>query len=292
MYTTAVTLTKYSILLFYSRIFQGGKFRIVLIGMAALCTAWFIAIEISVIIECHPINALWDFSPGYCIDLQKMFLGSGIINIFLNVLVLMLPMPMIWSLEIERKHKIMLSGVFLLGGLLVCRRGGNLANVCSIVVVSIVRVVYITRLQQSDLTWQWVNGALWTSVEPAIGVVSACLPILRSLWIWSRPKSSRRSNKLSQKSVVSQKSSKPHDPNRGSFTSRYPLNELSNDAEVTWGNGHAYDATGANFSKMAGTSDIPLINMPSPQQLEAGMALSHNRITSLTLGKKAAELYG
>ena len=105
-------------LLFYSRIFKTHYFRIALWITAGLVTAWFISVEISVLANCVPIHALWDFTPGaQCIDLNAFFLGAGIPNILLNVIILVLPLPMIWTLSIEPMQKLALSGVFLLGGL-------------------------------------------------------------------------------------------------------------------------------------------------------------------------------
>lgn len=112
-------MTKYSILLFYSRIFKERSFKIALWITTGLVTAWFIAIETSVIVECLPIHALWDFTPGRCININAFFLGSGIPNILLNFIILVLPLPMIWTLQIERSYKLVLSSVFLLGGLYV-----------------------------------------------------------------------------------------------------------------------------------------------------------------------------
>ena len=86
-------------------------------------------------------------------------------------------------------------------------------------------------------------AAIWTAVEPCIAVVSACLPIMRSLWIRSRrPMStvhrSATNHKRSIKSVLSSRGPKSSDATKdvASFTSRSHLNELSNEGELPWGN--------------------------------------------------------
>lgn len=92
-------LAKYSILLFYSRIFKEKRFEIALRVTFAAVTIWFLAIEISVLAECVPVSALWDpTQPGTCIDLAAFYQGSGIPNVLLNLLILVLPLPMIWTL--------------------------------------------------------------------------------------------------------------------------------------------------------------------------------------------------
>ncbi|KAL8905143.1 MAG: hypothetical protein Q9207_002802 [Kuettlingeria erythrocarpa] len=51
----------------------------------------------------------------------------------------------------------------------------------SVCVISIIRLVVLARLDHADLTWNYVNSAIWTAAEPCMGVVSACLPSLRPL---------------------------------------------------------------------------------------------------------------
>lgn len=118
VYTVAIVLAKYSILLFYSRIFKERAFKIALRITFAFVTAWFVTVEITVLAECQPVSSLWNFAePGHCIDINRFFLGAGIANIFLNSVILLLPLPMIWTLEIGKRHKFALSSVFMLGGL-------------------------------------------------------------------------------------------------------------------------------------------------------------------------------
>ena len=118
MYTIAIALTKISILLFYSRIFTERKFRIALRITFALVVSWLVAIELVVLAECVPISGLWDLSiSSRCISLVPFFIGAGVPNVVLNVVIVFLPLPMIWTLDIERKHRWALSAVFGLGAL-------------------------------------------------------------------------------------------------------------------------------------------------------------------------------
>ncbi len=38
------------------------------------------------------------------------------------------------------------------------------------------------RLEDADLTWNYVNAAIWSAAEPAMGVIAACIPSLRPLF--------------------------------------------------------------------------------------------------------------
>ncbi|KAI4248656.1 MAG: hypothetical protein L6R42_009207, partial [Xanthoria sp. 1 TBL-2021] len=49
--------------------------------------------------------------------------------------------------------------------------------------VSIVRLVVLAGVDQSDITWNYVPAATWSAAEPSVAVVSACLPSLRPLFV-------------------------------------------------------------------------------------------------------------
>jgi len=39
----------------------------------------------------------------------------------------------------------------------------------------------LSRLTTFDVTWNYVNAAIWSAAEPCMGVIAACLPSLRPL---------------------------------------------------------------------------------------------------------------
>ncbi len=72
------------------------------------------------IFQCRPFSAAFDpafLFTDHCIDLQSFYSGVTIANLGLDVAVLYLPLHMVWILKLPTKQKLMLSGVFLLGGL-------------------------------------------------------------------------------------------------------------------------------------------------------------------------------
>ena len=62
----------------------------------------------------------------------------------------------------------------------------TLATTSSVCVVSIVRLVVLSRLEAYDVTWNYVNAAIWSAAEPSMGVIAACIPSLRPLFalVW------------------------------------------------------------------------------------------------------------
>jgi len=169
IYNTALSLIKFSILLFYGRIFVVKRFRIALWMVGGVVLGWLISMNMVVIFQCSPIHKTWDvMTPGKCINIDAWFLGQAIPNIATDIFILSMPIPMIWKLQIPNTQKVALCGIFLLGGF--------------VVVVSIVRLVTIIELPQKDITWKYVEPGLWSAVEPSMGLVSACLPTMRYLF--------------------------------------------------------------------------------------------------------------
>jgi len=77
IYVVAIGFNKYSILLFYRRLFPlKSVFRILQL-VAAVVLAWQIAIILGFILQCTPVQKAWDVMiPGKCIEVTKLWLGN------------------------------------------------------------------------------------------------------------------------------------------------------------------------------------------------------------------------
>lgn len=52
----------------------------------------------------------------------------------------------------------------------------------SVCIASLIRIYYITFLRTEDLTWIVGEVFIWSSIEPCIGILCACLPTLHPLF--------------------------------------------------------------------------------------------------------------
>lgn len=129
-YLVIISMTKTSILLFYYRLFgtPGARpgFRKLLHTTQALVLVWFIASVVPGIFRCHPLDDVWKpfvvSAPDvrrYCIDNDVYYLSTSTFNIALDFWILVLPLSIVWSLQLSGRRKIGLSAIFLLGGLYV-----------------------------------------------------------------------------------------------------------------------------------------------------------------------------
>ena len=102
----------------YIHIFRVRRFReIVYIGMALVIAYWFSTV-VRMFFLCSPFAYTWDktVANGSCVNLPAAYLSVSIINLILDVMVIILPMPMLWRLQMPTSKKVVISGVFGIGG--------------------------------------------------------------------------------------------------------------------------------------------------------------------------------
>lgn len=118
LYTIAIWLSKLSALAFYARIFSPGnrRFRLALWIVSGLTCAWIVAVLVSLILQCNPPQEAWERAiPGACQDPYNWWLASGVSSFILDLVILLLPLPMLWRLQVKPSRKGLLIGVFLCG---------------------------------------------------------------------------------------------------------------------------------------------------------------------------------
>ena len=117
LYNTALTLVKMSVLCFYIRVFQTVfVYKIFFWIAGALVLSWWVIFTFLSLFECTPVHKTWEPQTlGSCISHNRIFLGTAILNILIDFLLLVLPMPMIWRLQLNTGRKVALLGVFAAG---------------------------------------------------------------------------------------------------------------------------------------------------------------------------------
>ena len=116
LYIPAIGLIKSSILLFYLRIFPQKNVRMVIHGVQAIVAAWTVSITIAFLFQCAPVHKAWEFTiPGHCVVIKRVWLGNAIPNILTDLAIIIIPLPLVWALQISRPQKYALCGIFLTG---------------------------------------------------------------------------------------------------------------------------------------------------------------------------------
>ena len=115
---------KVSLLFFYRRIFPQRWFKHALFATGAVVGSYSIAYILVAIFQCVPIRASWDTSiHGTCLNLGDQFFVGGITNALIDVIILILPVPLVWRLQVSVTKRWLIFGTFTLG----CWYVGNLA---------------------------------------------------------------------------------------------------------------------------------------------------------------------
>jgi len=158
LYNASITLSKTSVLLFYRRIFSAEEWlKKAIYVMGCLLLGYFFAAAGGSILANTPIGGQWNLAiPSKSIQKKKFWLTMATVNICLDFSILALPQPRVWKLQLSITRKILVSLLFLLGGLQVlssyCLTYLLLTTQCSVCITSIMRMVSLLTIDFTDLT--------------------------------------------------------------------------------------------------------------------------------------------
>ena len=116
-YTPGITLVKLSVLFFYARVFRDSRgFRICLWATGGLVVGWCITFVTLSVCACIPPHKQWDTDvQDHCLNSFNLFVVTAATNVFIDVVILVLPLPTLWKLHTTLRRKLILTGVFVLG---------------------------------------------------------------------------------------------------------------------------------------------------------------------------------
>lgn len=112
----AYAFTRYSILALYLRLFSGRLIRMGSYFLIVLITVQWIAYGVATFVQCSPVNHFWNklTTDGKCIELDTFYRSWTPVNIIADIMIILLPLPKIWKLDVSRTRK---SGITLIFGM-------------------------------------------------------------------------------------------------------------------------------------------------------------------------------
>lgn len=118
IYNAALILSKLSILLQYMRIFTTKPMRIACYALIAFISIYGTWTFISAWLNCVPVAKFWNESiDGHCLSKKGLWFSNSAIHILTDILIIIYPMPALKSLNLPRRQKVAVMGIFSLGGL-------------------------------------------------------------------------------------------------------------------------------------------------------------------------------
>ena len=121
IYNLSLTTTKLSVLIQYLRVFPGHTVHRVCWINITFISVYGIWTFFGSIFMCNPVQYFWDRSilNGHCFNELAFWFSNAALNIITDIITIAIPMPMLKSLNIPKRQKFALMGVFALGGLCV-----------------------------------------------------------------------------------------------------------------------------------------------------------------------------
>lgn len=186
LYVFNLVWTKLGILLMYYRIFRFPYFKLWAYIVGTFVILWVICITFLFIFICVPVQKLWyPYLEGRCINQVGTWISNAVSTIVTDLIILCLPIPQVWSLQLRRSEKMALTLAFGLGFLYVSpscvrlSRSSSNRSFFSVVFASAYRFSVLFSYDVADSSYTLAPTVGWTAIEMSAGIVSACLPTLR-----------------------------------------------------------------------------------------------------------------
>ena len=191
LYNPALMLTKTSILVFFLTLARDNPlFRWCNYLTMAVVNVAGLALTLLSLFQCRPVTAGFLYPTPQnadCTDIVTLSLSSAPVNIITDLAILFLPMPTLTGMRLPRKQKIILVVTF--------------SFFVFVTVVDIVRIAYLENaalnrlealgkntgssrvVEQKDFPWYASLSFMWSAVEVNLGIVCACVPSLKPLFL-------------------------------------------------------------------------------------------------------------
>ncbi|KAF4445785.1 integral membrane protein [Fusarium austroafricanum] len=172
-YQLGISFFKVALLISYLRLLRGTTghktYRRIILMTIALVFTSHVGCTLALIFACTPVDKSWNpLKEGKCLAAGPSFTGYAVVTIVSDVVVAMLPIPILMKLEIKKGKKIGLIVIFMLG---------IFTTICSIQ-----RYLQIDRIQNPK-DGNSTMLVLWGVIEFNVGNIVSSLPFLAPIFL-------------------------------------------------------------------------------------------------------------
>ena len=191
MYKVQISLAKISVCLFLLRIFQSRTFRFLayaLIGINASIGITWASVDA---FRCVPTRLTWtgwtNEESGYCLNFIVAVLVNCLVNIFVDCILIVMPVYEVIKLQLPLRKKIAVASMFIVGSVYALASWTlfhlHVTNQYhSLTIIAIIRVVvFWNNRWGANETLGLYPLMHWSVIECQISVMCACLPASRAL---------------------------------------------------------------------------------------------------------------
>ncbi|KAF7585934.1 hypothetical protein BBP40_009854 [Aspergillus hancockii] len=175
-YNTYLWLQKFILLDTYRHLLRNLSWeRSTLGSYLVIFVATYVTVQIVTFTECNPFNHYWRVlpDPGTCSQAQLQLIVLGVLNIITDLMLIVLPIPLLVKVKRPVYEKLQLAGLFAVG--------------LFIVVITIIRLP-----QNAQHSTAQVNRTTWASVELFAAAIVANAPVLYGFYRGEREASRSR----------------------------------------------------------------------------------------------------
>lgn len=104
----------------YLRIFSARRtFRRILLVSIALIVVLATTLLLLQVLQCIPLDAIWTFQieSSRCLDIPLLQFVTTVANAITDLYILLLPLPILWRLQLPLRKKIGVTAIFTSGGM-------------------------------------------------------------------------------------------------------------------------------------------------------------------------------
>ena len=196
LYNPCLMLTKTSIIIFYLSVMSKDVDNIfkwcnwITLGIVNVVGG---ALTFYNTFQCtDPVSAGYTYPTpdgAQCTDIVTLYLSSAPVNIITDIAILFLPMPILTGMRLPKKQKVILVFTFSFGAF--------------VAVVDVIRLAYLQRAaaarlevvkpgnnggprlsrDNNDFSWDASLSFMWSAVEVNLGIICACVPSLKPLFL-------------------------------------------------------------------------------------------------------------
>jgi hypothetical protein len=151
VYVPMVFVIKVALLAVMLRIFAPDRHKVMIVyGTIIVLLLYYIPALFIKIFFCKPISAYWygiEATGGSCLDQRKVIIADATISMISDFWILILPIPMLWSLKMSFSKKLRVLGILGAGGL---ATGFSIWRL----------VMMVDESRTPDTTWFWIHCVL------------------------------------------------------------------------------------------------------------------------------------
>ncbi|CAG8957345.1 hypothetical protein HYFRA_00010771 [Hymenoscyphus fraxineus] len=182
LHTCAMPTIKAYTLVFYLRIFVFRRFKMLVFAVGLYVFLWWVAVILIALFQCQPVGGTYSLI-SKCLmgrEFLKAQQIAGVLNVISDLVIILMPIPVVLKLQMPMQHKMTVVGIFLTGSM--------------VLVAGIGRTIsYYQTPHDYDFSYHDYYFLIWTSIEPCMAIIGACLPSCRPIFKHYSPESIVRS---------------------------------------------------------------------------------------------------